>query len=78
MLQSGHHQSGTSVPVFCLFDTRQVEDRMVKSEKEQMPHRQYVLSPSSLGVCGGGFNGPVFWETFLVTLNLALSHLMPM
>ena len=78
MVQSGHHQSGTSVPVFCLFDTRQVEDRMVKSEKEQMPHRQYVLSPSSQGVCVGGFNVPVFWETFLVTLNLALSHLMPM
>lgn len=44
MVQSGHHQAGTSAPVLCLFDTRQVEDRMVKSEKEQMPHSQYVLS----------------------------------
>ena len=78
MVQSGHHQAGTSAPVLCLFDTKQVEDRMVKSEKEQMPHTKYMLNPSSQSVGGGGFNIPVLWETFLVTLNLALSHLMPM
>lgn len=51
---------------------------MVKSEKERMPHSQYLLSPSSQGVGVGGFNVPMLCETFLVTLNLALSHLMPM
>lgn len=49
---------------------------MVKP-KEQMPHSQYVPVHSQ-GVGGGGLNIPVLWETFSVTLNLALSHLMPM
>lgn len=42
--------AGTSAPVLCPCDTRKVEDRMVKSGKEQMPHNRVMIGPSLQGL----------------------------
>lgn len=52
---TGHHQRlGLPFGALPFFDTRQVEDRMLKSEKEQMPHNPVrAQQPSSQGVWVG-------------------------
>lgn len=77
VVQSGHHLGGGSLSMLCPSDTREGENRMVSSGKEQMPYSWCMLSPSlmSLGVSlmSLQFGKP----SSSITLSLPLRHLAP-